>query len=299
MLKSTARKRKAPSAGPSGLQRRVRARKEEVDSEIDESSNPSENEGSEQSSDEDEDDEESKASRPSKSNLDMASISFGALAKAQASMPKRSKKESAESEESEIDDSGSDSGNESKYRKRGGLAKRSSKHAPTEMSSKRPVSRKREIFQVPKVEARDPRFDPAVNSGGSNFDEAKAKKAYAFLDEYRDSEMAELRMEIRKTKDAAQKERLQTLLQSMQNRKKAAKRKDDEKRILEEHRQREKDLVQQGKQPFYLKKSEQKKRLLTEQFKGMKKKQVNKVIERKRKKVAAKEKMELDQLQRR
>ncbi|CRJ91088.1 hypothetical protein BN1723_017029 [Verticillium longisporum] len=54
-----------------------------------------------------------------------------------------------------------------------------------------------------------------------------------------------------------------------------------------------------GKQPFYLKKSEQKKRLLTEQFKGMKKKQVNKVIERKRKKVAAKEKMELDQLQRR
>ncbi|KAM0324158.1 hypothetical protein ACHAQA_008350 [Verticillium albo-atrum] len=294
MIKPTSAKRKAPA---SGLQRRVRARKEEVEPEIDESSHGSQDEISEEDSDED--DDKPKSSRSSKPNLDMASISFGALAKAQASMPKRSKKSAAESEESEIDDSGSDSGNESKYRKRGGLAKRSSKHAPTEMSSKRPVSRKREIFNVPKMEARDPRFDPAVNSGSSNFDESKAKKAYAFLDDYRDSEMAELRGEIRKTKDATQKERLQILLQSMQNRKKASKRKDDEKRIIEEHRQREKDLVKQGKQPFYLKKSEQKKILLTEQFKGMKKRQVNKVIERKRKKVAAKEKMELDQLQRR
>lgn len=166
------------------------------------------------------------------------------------------------------------------------------------MSSKRPVSRKREFSTISRPEPRDPRFDPAIASG-SNVNEAKAKKAYAFLDDYRASEMAALRTEIKKTKDDGEKERLKRHLASMESRKRADQIKDRERKVLEEHRQKEKDLVKQGKQPFYLKKSEQKKRFLTEQFKGMKKRQVDKVIERKRKKVAGKEKKELDHLQRR
>ncbi len=62
---------------------------------------------------------------------------------------------------------------------------------------------------------------------------------------------------------------------------------------MDEHRKQEKELVKQGKKPFYLKKSEQKKRVLIDKFASMKKGQVDRAIERRRKKVAGKEKKEL------
>ena len=46
---------------------------------------------------------------------------------------------------------------------------------------------------------------------------------------------------------------------------------------------KEKELVGEGKKPFFLKRSEVKKQLLVNQFEGMKKRQVDKVIERKEK----------------
>jgi ribosomal RNA-processing protein 36 len=188
------------------------------------------------------------------------------------------------------------------------LDKRSHKHAPVELTSKKPVTRKRDFLTVTaetkKVAARDPRFTPlgpgasaagAAGGGGglgsgSAIDEIKARKAYAFLDDYRASEMQELRAAIKKTRDAGEREKLQRALLSMESRKKAQDRKDRERAVIEEHRKKEKELVKQGKTPFYLKKSEQKKRVLVDQFQGMKKKQVDKVIERRRKKVAGKEK---------
>ena len=56
---------------------------------------------------------------------------------------------------------------------------------------------------------------------------------------------------------------------------------------------KEKELVKQGKKPFFLKKSEQKKLLLMDKYAGMSKSQVDKAIEKKRKKVAGKEKKQL------
>ena len=129
-------------------------------------------------------------------------------------------------------------------------------------------------------------------------DEAKAKRAYAFLDEYRDSEMAELRVQAKKEKDPARKEELKRQLMSMESRRKARQKKDDEDNLLLDHRKKEKELVAQGKKPFYLKKSEQKKQLLTDRFASMSKGQVDKAIARKRKKVASKERQELDSMQR-
>lgn len=140
---------------------------------------------------------------------------------------------------------------------------------------------------------RDPRFDALSGP----LDEARSSRAYAFLDDYRASEMADLRARIKREKNATAREQLQRELMSMESRKKARERKESEKKILEEHRAQEKELVRQGKKPFYLKKSEQKKRLLVDQFAGMKKRQVDRVIERKRKRVAAKEKRELESLQ--
>lgn len=166
-----------------------------------------------------------------------------------------------------------------------------------EMSSKRQVSRRREIIPVKKTAYRDPRFDPLVTgqAGGAHVtptDEDRARRAYAFLDEYRDDEMKQVRAAVRKAKTPAEKEELQRALMSMESRKKARAKRDKERAVVEEHRRREKELVKEGKkaQPFYLKKSEQKKRLLVDQFTGLSERQRDKAIEKKRKKIAGKEK---------
>lgn len=111
--------------------------------------------------------------------------------------------------------------------------------------------------------------------------------------------MADLAAQIKKTRDPDAKERLKRELLSMESKKKARARRDEEQRLLAEHRRREKGLVAKGKTPFYLKKSEQKKKLLTERYESMSKGQVDRAIERKRKKVLGKEKKELDYLARR
>ncbi|OAQ96173.1 hypothetical protein LLEC1_02807 [Akanthomyces lecanii] len=165
-------------------------------------------------------------------------------------------------------------------------------HAPQEQTSKKPVSRRREILQDPRRKARDPRFDPLMGA----VDEDKTRRAYAFLDEYRDSEMADLRVQIKKSKNPAEKDALKRQLLSMESKKKAKEKRDEAESLLKEHRSKEKGLVAQGKQPFYLKKRDQKTQLLTNRFADMSKGQVDRAIERKRKKVAGRERKELDSL---
>ena len=160
------------------------------------------------------------------------------------------------------------------------------------------MSRRREVVSLPEVRraaARDPRFDPVA---AGRLDEAKARKAYAFLEEYRDREIADLKAQLKKTKDVSQKEGIKKEIMSMESRKKARRAKEDEEKLLAEHKKKEKELVAQGKKPFYLKKSEQKKQLLTNRYESMSKGQVDKSIQRKRKKVAGREKKELDYMQR-
>jgi len=158
------------------------------------------------------------------------------------------------------------------------------------MSSKKQVSRKRDFVQVPKVEARDPRFMPI---GQQHQDEMKLKEAYAFLEDYRKDELRQLKDAAKKEKDSVAKEKLQRAIISMESQMKARARKEREHELLAGHRKKEKELVKQGKQPYYLKKSEQKQKLLIDQFSKMKKGQVDKAIERRRKKVEGKEKKHL------
>jgi ribosomal RNA-processing protein 36 len=221
---------------------------------------------------------------------DAASISFGALAKAHASLTKPSK-----SKGSKLDTNDGDTweDNEAAERKLGRKDRRdfnrSSKHAPTEISSKKAVSRRREVVPVPKRDYRDPRFEPTAGQ----VDDSKTRKAYSFLDDYRDDEMKELKNAVRVAKDEDSKEKLKRTLLSMESRKKAQLRKDKELEILDKHRKEEKEAVKQGKKPFYLKKAEQKKRVLLDQFGELKGKQLDRVIERRRKKVEGKEKKKM------
>ncbi|EWC45092.1 hypothetical protein DRE_06231 [Drechslerella stenobrocha 248] len=164
---------------------------------------------------------------------------------------------------------------------------RSSKHAPMEMSSKKAVSRRRTVMELPTDTTRDPRFD---RMGGEALDQQRIERNYAFLDEYRDSEIKSLRRELAKEKNPMRKEQLQKMLQPLESKQEAKQKQLDRNNILAEHKKKEREAIKQGKTPFYLKKSEQKKLVLTTQFAKMGQKQRSRVIERKRKKLTSKEK---------
>ncbi|KAI1491071.1 hypothetical protein F5X96DRAFT_669078 [Biscogniauxia mediterranea] len=323
-------KRKLPFGG---LQRRVRARKEEEpepdsdevlsDESRDEESDSEQDSSLEASDDEEESDESASNSSDEDEDEDSegeaednhpaaSQISFGALARAQAALPsardkKKNRKRQAgrDGDEDGADEDAEGRNNEHRPRSSAPAASsrpklpkphRSSKHAPTEQTSKRPVTRRREVVSYAKVEPRDPRFSAAVSAkggGAAAADEERARRAYAFLDEYRDAEMGALREALRKTRDAGARDELKRALAAMQGRRQAQQRKDAERALVAEHRRRERDLVRQGKQPFYLKKSEQKKRLLVDRFAAMKKSEVDRSIERRRKKMAAKERRDM------
>ncbi|KAF3925011.1 hypothetical protein AA313_de0203314 [Arthrobotrys entomopaga] len=93
------------------------------------------------------------------------------------------------------------------------MKSRSNKHAPTEMSSKKAVSRRRTVIELPTDTTRDPRFDRIGGNGAP--DNSKIERNYAFLDEYRDSEIKTLRQEVAKEKNPIRKESLQKTLQSL------------------------------------------------------------------------------------
>jgi ribosomal RNA-processing protein 36 len=163
---------------------------------------------------------------------------------------------------------------------------RSSKHAPAVQSSKRMVSRKRKVVDVKKPVFRDPRFESV---SGPRPEEHVVGKRYAFLNDYRTSEISDLRSTIKKTKDEREKERLKKQLLSMESQQKARERKEQLQDVARAHKKKEKELVKEGKQPFFLKQSEQKQIALVDRFQNMKSKQREHVIERRRKKVTAKE----------
>lgn len=160
---------------------------------------------------------------------------------------------------------------------------RSSKHAPTELSSKKAVSRKRSVVPVPSVSARDPRFS-AIS--GPNVDTDKLQRNYSFLNDYRESEIAGLKTQLRDTRDPAAKEALKRQIRPMEDRERARKRAEEEKEVVQEHKRNERDAVKEGKTPYFLKKGEIKKQVLVKRFEGMGEKKVEKVMERRRKKKA-------------
>lgn len=171
--------------------------------------------------------------------------------KAKDSAPNKKAKTSAKSKPSRRDGDNSDSDDSSNDDAHSRPHARSSKHAPAVMSSKKAVTRRREIVETKKPAFRDPRFDSAI---GPKPDDHTMKKRYGFINEYKDSEMAELRAVIKKTKNEDEKEKLKRKLMSMESQKKARERKEREQKVISEHKKKEKEAIKEGKQPFYLKK---------------------------------------------
>ncbi|CAG8328627.1 unnamed protein product [Penicillium nalgiovense] len=237
----------------------------------------------------------------------LADISFGALAKAQASMREKNRKDKRASKDdtaaSAVDDIRTKL-REAREQKLEAAAKtkskekksRSSKHAPMELSSKRAVTRKRTAVELPPApRSRDPRFDAAVMGHSGVGKHPHGGKAYAFLDEYRTSELNDLKEQMRKTKNLQQKEKLKGEIRRMQDKLRSAQNKKREAEVQAEHKKREKELIREGKKanPYYLKNSELQKQVLERKYGEMGSRERAKALERRRRKMASKERKEM------
>ncbi|EAL85581.1 rRNA biogenesis protein rrp36 [Aspergillus fumigatus] len=262
---------------------------------------------------EEEDDEDDENSDDGQDDVQasLSNISFGALAKAQASLGPTAKRKS-KATQSKTDDGETPAASplddirarirEAREQKREGSSKskdlekfsRSSKHAPMVQSSKHPVTRKRTIIEPPAaLKSRDPRFDPAVRSQSGRSEASQS--AYAFLDDYRAAELKEMKEKLAKTKDPRQKEALKRDIRSATDRLRTIENRRREKEVLAEHKKREKELIREGKKstPYFLKKSELKKQALLKKYESMGSRQRVKALERRQKKLTAKERKEM------
>lgn len=164
---------------------------------------------------------------------------------------------------------------------------RERKSAPMETSSKKPVSRAREVVEVPKIERRDPRFDPEEDAP---LKEKITQRRYAFLQNYRDDEMKLLRSQIPKEKDPIARAKLEKTLSSMQSKEQASRERERRQRVLTEFKQKEKAAAKAGKIPYHLKESAKNELYLKDKYDSMKSsKAVDKYLEKKRKRRSQKD----------
>lgn len=298
---------------------------EDIEKQSDVSRNESKS-GSDSSDDEDDDasndqnleseDEGRNSSQPSDSEPeDLKSISFGALAKAQEAFapPLKSRKRKlaalnaddetpnhlAHDQHSPPQPQQHTNPIDNPHPTRDVLSKkplqslssRSSKHAPAVLSSRNPVSRKREILTPPPAQrSRDPRFDPTITSATLNEASiARADKAYSFLTAYQADEILSLKSQLKKAEhgrnaNATEAAALKKKLMSMESRVRNAAAKSKEREILAAHKAGEKQAIREGRKsrPYFLKKSEVKKKVELDRVEGMGKKQKETMEKRRR-----------------
>ncbi|CAL1401159.1 unnamed protein product [Linum trigynum] len=180
-------------------------------------------------------------------------------------------------------------GSDSVYRKPNleKRAKRANKNRPVEVTCKKPVSRFREVIQAPKKVVRDPRFESLC--GTLNVE--GYRKRYDFLYESNlPAEKEELKKQLRKSKDPVVVDQLKNRVAWIDKQLKFDTTKQVESSILTEHKKKEREAAKQGKQPFYLKKSEIKKQRLVDKYNKLKATgKLESFIEKRRKKNASKD----------
>ncbi|CAE7215624.1 unnamed protein product [Rhizoctonia solani] len=214
----------------------------------------------------------------------------------------------SDSETSENSDSDSDSGSEPEAtsskskpkpewttaKRKKDITKRSSKHAPTEITSKRPVSRHRTVVDVPVIATRDPRFTPL----SGQLSQPKYSHAYSFISEIQKNEVETLRASLAKArKQRAPWETIESLERALKRAESAvekAKRDEREREALAKVKKEEKEKQKTGKGAWFMKKSEKRELLLKAKFDDLAasggQNAVRKAIDKRKKKTAQKEK---------
>lgn len=170
-----------------------------------------------------------------------------------------------------------------KEEKKGG---RANKNRPMEVTCTKPVPRFREVIQGSKKVVRDPRFESLCGE----LDVDRFRKKYRFLfEEELPAEKEELQKQIKKSKDPETIEELKKHISLIDKQLKSDS-KHTEAAILTEHKKKERKAAKEGKQPFFLKKSEIRKKRLVEKYKQLKASgKLEAFIEKRRRKNAAKD----------
>ncbi len=239
----------------------------------------------------------------------LADISFGALAKAQETFdPKPRKRKFSETEEEPAGDkSRQDAEDTFDTRKRSREAKlsapkRTSKHAPTVESARKPVTRKRVIFEPPAAaKSRDPRFDPTVMSSNRHpSGSMTANKNYSFLSQYQAEEILQLKTQIKKAKDPDAVEDLKRQVMSMESKIRNAESQQRETEIRKKHKEKEKEAIRSGQKakPYYLKEADVRRLAKEERLQGLGKKARDKADKRRQKREKGKDSRDMPRVRR-
>ncbi|WVW86961.1 hypothetical protein I302_109017 [Kwoniella bestiolae CBS 10118] len=195
-------------------------------------------------------------------------------------------------------DSDSDSGPET------GSTKRGSKHAPTAMSTKKQVSRNRQVVDVHKPQRLDPRFS-SISAG--NLDAHLHSASYSFLPSMLKEELSSLKTALvqaqklertcpwaEKPARTAEREKIELQLGRVRTRLVKSDNEERERNVLAKMKREEREKREQGKGAWYMKKSEKRDLLLKSKFESLEAKggktAVKKAMEKKRKKIASREK---------
>ena len=168
---------------------------------------------------------------------------------------------------------------------------RKNKSFPLECSSKQPVSVLRQVIDPIRPKAIDPRFDRAFGS----FHEDQFKEAYSFVKDIQKSERKTLEDSLKSEKDPRKITSIRRALDRQNSIARSKEQSDFKHRVLQKWKQTERDLVAEGKQPYHLKKSDEKQLMLIAKFKEMKERtkgqdiNIEKMVEKRRKHKAAKQ----------
>ncbi|KAI6099328.1 hypothetical protein EV401DRAFT_2215597 [Pisolithus croceorrhizus] len=240
---------------------------------------------------------------------DLSTLPLGVLRKAQRSLGQARALSDSESvstsSESEVDDNERISKEERQDppRQKKELAKRPHKHAPTEVSSKRPVSRRRTVVEDNTPKPRDPRFLHVTGK----YDQDKFRQQYSFLPELHTNELETLRKNYkaarkllanspRDLRPAREEEvkRLELAVKRAESAVNRDARETVEAEALQRVTQAEKQKRKQGKGAWFMKRSEKKDLLNKARYDAIAasggSQAVKKAIEKKQKKISQKEK---------
>lgn len=126
--------------------------------------------------------------------------------------------------------------------------KRENKNRPREISSKKQVSRFKEVIPVKKTNSRDPRFDSLCGS----YNEKAFKHAYSFLTDIKKNDLSALKEELNKnTKDPKVVKKIKYLIQRLENQlREEGRKKDKEEKKQKEKREIIESIKSGGKRNF-------------------------------------------------
>ncbi|KAK0198038.1 hypothetical protein F5146DRAFT_1017978, partial [Armillaria mellea] len=182
-------------------------------------------------------------------------------------------------------------------------APRPNKHAPMEMTSKRPITRRRTVVEVKTVQPRDPRFIPL----SGELSEEKYRHNYAFLTQAHKNELQILRENLKRARKLlisspkhlrsereSEVEKLELAVKRAESAVNKDRREEVERGALNKLKKEEKEKQGQGKGSWWMKEADKKQLLTRARYDALAQsggeRAVKKAIEKKQKKIGQKEK---------